>query len=88
MRQKKFYLVMTLQICDFANNGEIMKALDVYSDDEKELINILNKYVNKFFNLNKPDDSWAYFHAEIVNQCVVTYDLERTVFECSLERKD
>jgi len=68
-----------------AGEGEYTKDLIRFSDDLDELVNILNKYINKFMQIK--EDGWQYFKGDIQNLSVESYNLERHVYEISLTKK-
>lgn len=82
----KYELYMDFENFKAGNDAEnYERKLVRLSDDLDELINILNKYINKFMQIKR--DGWQYFNARITNLSVESYDLERLVYEISLRRK-
>lgn len=90
MENKKYQLIMTYQYTGFNvdERYEKTKTLDFLSDDVKELADILTKYISKFLTKDKKSNVWMFFDAEIIDQTKTSYDLEKTVYIASLERKD
>lgn len=85
---KKYVLSMTFQHTNFDTDYEKSNGLDFESDDLKELVDILNKYVNRFLVKEKKSNVWEYFNGVITNQSLKSYDLERTVYNIFIDRKD
>lgn len=82
----KYKLYMEFENFNARNDGGCyVRELVRLSDDLDELINILNKYINKFLQIKK--DGWQYFNADIQNLSVESYNLERHVYEISLKKK-
>lgn len=82
----KYELYMEFENFNAGNDAEnYERKLVRLSDDLDELVNILNKYINKFMQIKR--DGWQYFNAGITNLSAKSYDLEKTVYEISLKRK-
>jgi len=82
----KYELYMDFENFKAGNDAEnYERKLVRLSDDLDELVNILNKYINKFMRIRR--DGWQYFSASITDLSANSYDLERLVYEISLKRK-
>jgi len=82
----KYELYIDFENFNAGNDAEnYERKLVRLSDDLDELVNILNKYINKFMQIKR--DRWQFFSASITDLSANSYDLEKLVYEISLKRK-